>query len=106
MFKRGNLSPLTLITMVNRRKAFLAGIIAVVSGIVITWISGFFTPLFPERTIDVLQWGSPFPYLHRVVTFHTAPFVDWTMAFVDFLIWAVAVLLVLYLGWASRKQMG
>jgi len=77
----------------------MTGTIAIIAGIVITWITGFFPPLFPERTVDVLQWGSPFAYLHRVVTFHTAPFVDWTMAFVDFVIWAVIVFVILYLAW-------
>jgi hypothetical protein len=70
---------------------------------IITWISGFATPLFPERTVDVLQWGSPFLYLHRVMSFHTAPFVDWTMAFVDFVIWAVLVFVILHLAWPEGK---
>lgn len=84
--------------MMHHRKACRAGIIAVIAGIVITWISGFFTPLFPERTVDVLQWGSPFPYLHRVVTFHIPPAVDWPMAFVDFVIWTVIAFILLYLA--------
>jgi len=89
----------SLISMMHRKRAWKAGIIAVIAGIVITWISGFFTPLFPERTVDVLQWGSPFPYLHRVVTFHIPPAVDWTMAVLDFVIWTVIVFVILYLAW-------
>jgi hypothetical protein len=107
-FKRDPVPPPLLVSMMHHRRACMAGFIAVVAGIVITWISGFFTPLFPERTVDVLQWGSPFAYLHRVVTFHTAPFVDWTMAFVDFVIWTVIVFVIVYLAWpeASGKEKG
>ena len=85
-----------------RKRVCIAGTAAIVLGILITWMTGFFTPLFPQSTVDVLQWGSPFPYLHRVVTFTIPPAVDWTAAFVDFVIWAVIVFLILYFGWASR----
>jgi large-conductance mechanosensitive channel len=88
--------------MTHRKRICVVGILAVITGIVIAYISGFFPPLILRKTVDVLQWGSPFPYIHRVVTFYTAPFVDWTMALVDFVIWAVLVFLVLYFGWASR----
>jgi hypothetical protein len=90
--------------MMHRRKVCKTGILSVIAGIVITYLSGFFTPLFPQMTVDVLQWGSPFPYLHRVVTFPGPAFVDWAMALVDFVIWAVIVFLILYFGWASRGK--
>jgi hypothetical protein len=82
----------------------IAGTAASILGIIITWFTGFFTPLFPQMTVDVLQWGSPFPFLHRVVTFPGPAFVDWTMAFVDFVIWAVIVFLILFFGWAFRVR--
>jgi hypothetical protein len=44
-----------------RISVIFAGIV----GIIITYASGFFRPLLPERTIDLLQRGSPFPYLQR-----------------------------------------
>ena len=80
-----------------------SALIAAVASLVITYISGFFRPLFPQMTVDVLQWGSPFPYLHRVVTFPGPPFVDWTMAGVDFIIWGIVVFLIVYLVWMWRS---
>jgi hypothetical protein len=77
-------------------------IIAVIGGAVLTWLSGFLRPLLPERTVDVLQWGSPFPYLHKVVTFPGSPFVDWTMAAVDFVIWTIMFIIIIYIVWISR----
>jgi hypothetical protein len=77
-------------------------IIAALGGAVLTWLSGFLHPLLPERTVDVLQWGSPFPYLHRVVSFPGPPFVDWSMAVVDFMIWTVMFTIIIYAVWISR----
>src|SRR5512137_1499419 len=81
----------------------LAGlIIAAIGGAVLTWLSGFLRPLLPERTVDVLQWGSPFPYLHKVVTFPGPPFVDWSMAAVDFTVWTIMFIVIIYVVWISR----
>jgi hypothetical protein len=76
--------------------------IAAIGGAVLTWLSGFLRPLLPERTVDVLQWGSPFPYLHKVVTFQGPPFVDWSMAAVDFGIWSIMFIIIIYGVWISR----
>jgi hypothetical protein len=76
--------------------------IAAIGGVVLTWLSGFLRPLLPERTVDVLQWGSPFPYLHKVVTFPGPPFVDWSMAAVDFGIWTIMFMVIIYGVWISR----
>ena len=81
------------------RRAAISAAVAVVASLVITWVSGFFRPLFPQMTVDVLQWGSPFPYLYRVVTFRGPPSVDWTMAWVDFIIWGIIVFLIVFPGW-------
>ena len=80
-----------------RRNAIII-LTSVISALVITYISGFFRPLLPERTVDVLQWGSPFPYLHRVVTFHGQPFADWNMAVVDFIFWFIIIFVIIYLA--------
>jgi hypothetical protein len=101
-FMKGSSHLCPLSAMMHHKKVCKVGILAAILGIVITWFTGFFTPLFPQMTVDVLQWGSPFPYLHRVVTFAGPAFVDWTMAFVDFVIWTIIVFLILYFGWASR----
>jgi hypothetical protein len=79
---------------------------ALVVGIAITYFSGFATPLFPQMTVDVLQWGSPFPYLHRVVTFPGPAFVDWPMAVLDTLIWTVLAFIVLYFAWPKGAGEG
>ena len=84
----------------------IAIIIAVLGGAVLTWLSGFLNPLLPERTVDVLQWGSPFPYLHRVVTFKGPAFVDWSMAAVDFVIWTIMFIIIIYVVWLSRCKEG
>jgi len=76
--------------------------IAAIGGAVLTWLSGFLRPLLPERTVDVLQWGSPFPCLHKVVTFPGQPFVDWSMAAVDFGIWTIMFMVIIYGVWISR----
>jgi hypothetical protein len=80
--------------------------IAIIAGIVITYVSGFFRPLFPEMTVDVLQWGSPFPYLHRVVTFPGPAFVNWSMGAVDFIIWFLIVFAIVFVVWGMRKPAG
>ena len=77
---------------------------ALVVGIAITYFSGFLTPLFPERTVDVLQWGSPFPYLHRVVTFPGPAFVDWPIAVLDCAIWTVIALVILHFIWPKAAM--
>ena len=56
----------------------------------------------PEKTVDVLQWGSPFSYLLRVVTFSGPAFVDWSMAAVDFVIWTIMFIIIIYVVWLSR----
>jgi hypothetical protein len=87
----------------NFRRMGISVIIAVIVGIIITYVSGFFRPLLPERTIDLLQWGSPFPYLHRVVTFPGPPFINWTMAAMDFIIWGILVFAIVFTAWGLRK---
>lgn len=78
-------------------------IIAVIASLIITYISGFFRPLIPFRTIDILEWGSPFPYLTRLAGASQLPtHVDWTMAIVDFIIWAIIVFLIVYVIWGRR----
>jgi len=90
---------MTKIDLENR----VTGIIfALIGGAAITWLSGFLSPLLPEKTVDVLQWGSPFPYLHRVVTFSGPAFVDWSMAAVDFVIWTIMFIIIIYVVWLSR----
>ena len=87
----------------SRRRAGVSVIIAVIASLIITYISGFFRPLIPYRTIDVLEWGSPFPYLTRIAGASQLPrHVDWTMAFVDFVIWAIIVFLIVFYAWARR----
>jgi hypothetical protein len=76
--------------------------IAANRGAVLTCRSGFLRPLLPDRTVDVLQWGSPFPYLHKIVTFPGPPFVDWSMAAVDFGIWTIMFMVIIYGVWISR----
>ncbi len=88
----------------NSTRLGISLIIAVIAGVVITYVSGFFRPLFPEMTVDVLQWGSPFPYLHRVVTFPGPPFVNWTMAAVDFIIWFLIVFAIVFVVWGMRED--
>jgi hypothetical protein len=85
--------------MINCAKVNVAAAWALIVGIAITYFSGFLTPLFPEKTVDVLQWGSPFPYLHRVVTFKGAPFVDWPVAVIDCLIWTIITFVILHFIW-------
>jgi hypothetical protein len=77
-------------------------IIAIIGGAALTWLSGFLRPLLPEKSVDVLQWGSPFPYLHKVVTFPGPPFVDWSTAAVDFVIWTILFIIIMYVVWISR----
>jgi hypothetical protein len=84
---------------INCAKANVAAAWALIVGLAITYVSGFLTPLFPQMTVDVLQWGSPFPYLHRVVTFQGAAFVDWPMAVIDCLIWTIIAFLILHFIW-------
>jgi hypothetical protein len=82
--------------MKNNRTVFVV-VISLIGGLLVTGISGLFRPLFPYRTVDVLEWGSPFPYLSRVVTFRGPPFVDWTTAVLDYVIWTVVIFIVLFL---------
>ena len=84
---------------INCAKANVAAAWALIVGLAITYFSGFLTPLFPQMTVDVLQWGSPFPYLHRVVTFQSPPFVDWPMAVIDCLIWTIIAFVILHFIW-------
>jgi len=77
---------------------------ALVVGIAITYFSGFLSPLFPQMTVDVLQWGSPLPYLHRVVTFPGPAFVDWWTALLDAVIWTVLAYIVLYFAWPKGSE--
>jgi hypothetical protein len=85
--------------MINCAKVNVAAAWALIVGLAITYVSGFLAPLFPSQTVDVLQWGSPFPYLHRVVTFQAPPSVDWTMAIIDCLIWAIIAFVILHFIW-------
>jgi len=77
---------------------------ALVVGIAITYFSGFLRPIFPQMTVDVLQWGSPFPYLHRVVTFAGPASVDWPMAVIDAAIWSGLAFIVLYFTWPKGAE--
>ena len=86
---------------INCAKANVAAAWALIVGLAITYFSGFLTPLFPQMTVDVLQWGSPFPYLHRVVTFQSPPFVDWPMAIIDCLIWTIIAFVILHFIWTK-----
>jgi len=85
--------------MINCAKVNVAAAWALIVGLAVTYVSGFLPPLFPGKTVDVLQWGSPFPYLHRVVTFQAPPSVDWTMAIIDCLIWTVIAFVILHFIW-------
>ena len=89
----------------NRTKIWLSVIFAIIVGIAVTWFSKFVPPVFPARTVDILQWGSPFPYLFRVVTFQIPPTVNWAMAFLDFAIWALIAFVILYLIWPECREM-
>jgi hypothetical protein len=88
----------------NHRKIWLSAIFAIAVGIVVTWLSGFVRPFFPLSSMETLQWGSPFPYLDRVVTFPLPPTMNWTMAFVDFAIWALIAFVILYLAWPECEE--
>jgi hypothetical protein len=85
--------------MLNCAKVNVAAAWALIVGLAVTYVSGFLTPLFPEKTVDVLQWGSPFPYLHRVVTFQAPPSVDWPIAVLDCLIWTIIAFVILHFIW-------
>jgi hypothetical protein len=85
--------------MINCAKVNVAAAWALIVGLAVTYVSGFLAPLFPSQTVDVLQWGSPFPYLHRVVTFQAPPSVDWTMAIIDCLIWTIIAFVILHFIW-------
>jgi|APFre7841882654_1041346.scaffolds.fasta_scaffold06910_1 ABC-type dipeptide/oligopeptide/nickel transport system permease subunit len=89
-------------TKINLEIRVTAIIFALMGGAAITWLSGFLRPLLPEKTVDVLQWGSPFPFLHKVVTFNGPVFVDWSMAAVDFVIWTIMLFIIIYVVWLSR----
>ena len=80
----------------NSKRTAIAVIVSLIGGLLVTGISGLFRPLFPYRTVDVLEWGSPFPYLSRVVTFRGPPFVDWGTATLDYLIWTIVIFIVLF----------
>ncbi len=96
----GNLQRLHSVqTMFNCARMNVKPVWALIVGIAITYFSGFLTPLFPERTVDVLQWGSPFPYLHLVATFPGPAFVDWPIAVIDCLIWTIIAFVILYFIW-------
>lgn len=79
-------------------------IISLIGGILVTWLTGFFRPLFPVRTVDVLEWGSPFPYLTRVVTFRGPAFINWETATIDFMLWAIIIFVVLFLVCLHRPS--
>lgn len=85
--------------MLNCAKTVVKPAWSLVVGIAIAYFSGFLTPLFPERTVDVLLWGSPFPYLHRVLTFPGPAIVDWPIAVLDCVIWTIIAFLILYFLW-------
>ena len=89
-------------TKIGLKMKAIAVIIALAGGAILTWLSGFLPPLLPEMTVDVLQWGSPFPFLHRVVTFSGPPFIDWSMAAVDFIIWTLMFIVIIYVVWLSQ----
>ena len=91
--------------MLNCAKRVVKPAWALVVGIAITYFSGFLRPLFPEQTVDVLQWGSPFPYLHRVVTFSGPQAVDWPIAVLDAAVWSVLAFIVLYIAWPKGAAM-
>ncbi len=77
---------------IHRKSVALSAAIAVTGGLIVTYATGFFRPLFPFRTVDVLEWGSPFPYLTRIAGAGGLPkHLDWTNAVVDFLIWAIII---------------
>jgi hypothetical protein len=88
--------------MKNKWTAFVI-VISLIGGLLVTGLSGLFRPLFPYRTVDVLEWGSPFPYLSRVVTFRGPPFVDWTTAVLDYVIWTFVIFIVLFLVCSMGK---
>jgi hypothetical protein len=87
--------------MFNYAKRFVKPEWALIVGLAITYVSGFLAPLFPDRTVDVLQWGSPFPYLYRVVAFQAPPSVDWRIAVLDCLIWTVVAAVILSFLWPN-----
>ena len=81
----------------NSKRTAIVVIVSLIGGLLVTGISGLFRPLLPYRTVDVLEWGSPFPYLSRVVTFRGPPFVNWGTAILDYLIWTIVIFIVLFL---------
>jgi hypothetical protein len=79
------------------KRTVIIVIISLIGGVLVTWLTGFFRPLFPFMTVDVLEWGSPFPYLTRVVTFRGPAFINWETAAIDFIIWTIIIFIVLFL---------